>query len=99
MLVAATASCHMLWFLDLARQAGFCIDDYQDAAVGESGRNSEGRIAITRILLSPRVTFKGDLPSEAQHQDLHHRAHDACFIANSLTAEIICQPSMKAATA
>ena len=92
MLVAAAASCHMLWFLDLARQAGLDVASYEDEASGTLGRASDGRMGITRIVLRPRIDFSGDLPDSATLGRLHHEAHDRCFIANSLKTEIEIEP-------
>jgi organic hydroperoxide reductase OsmC/OhrA len=87
MLVASAASCHMLWFLDLARQGGFDVASYSDEAVGTMGK-IEGRVAITRIVLRPKVEFTGTGPDAAALAALHHAAHERCFIANSLKTEI-----------
>ncbi len=86
--VAALSSCHMLWFLDLARQAGHVVTRYEDEAEGEMERIGKGRLAITRVTLRPRIMFEGTPPDAAALDDLHHRAHDNCFIANSVTTEI-----------
>ncbi|HEY0116378.1 MAG TPA: OsmC family protein [Allosphingosinicella sp.] len=91
-LIASASSCHMLWFLDLARQDGFELVSYRDAADGEMGRIGEGRLALTRITLRPEIEVAGRPPSEAELQDLHHRAHLRCFIANSLKTEIVIEP-------
>ena len=91
-LVASASSCHMLWFLDLARRAGFDVASYRDAAEGEMGKGADGRVMITRITLRPEVAFAGRQPSEAELTDLHHRAHDSCFIANSLKTDIFVEP-------
>ena len=88
-LVAATASCHMLWFLDLARHAGFDVASYRDGASDELGRIAPQSFAITRIVLRPTITFDGRQPSAEQLANLHHEAHRRCFIANSLKAEIV----------
>ena len=88
-LVAATSSCHMLFFLSLAAQRGYVIDDYRDAAVGELGKNGAGRLAMTRIVLRPRIAFAGTPPSPEALAALHHDAHERCYIANSLTAEVV----------
>ena len=93
MLVASAASCHMLWFLDLARQAGLDVASYRDAASGTLGRGGDGRIAITRIVLRPEIHFAGEAPDAATLQRLHHEAHARCFIANSLKAEIVVEPA------
>lgn len=92
-LVAAASSCHLLWFLSLAADAGWCVDRYDDEATGHMGRDERGRLAITRIVLRPRVSFGGtSQPDEAGIAQLHHAAHEACFIANSLRSEIVCEP-------
>lgn len=88
-LVAAVASCHMLWFLSLAQNAGFDIASYRDAAEGEMGRIAPGRMAIVRITLRPDVAFAGAAPDAATLDQLHHEAHERCFIANSLRTEIV----------
>jgi len=88
-LVAATSSCHMLFFLSLAAQRGYVIDDYRDEAVGELGKNAAGRPAMTRIVLRPRIAFAGTPPSPEVLAALHHDAHERCYIANSLTADVV----------
>lgn len=90
-LVAATSSCHMLFFLSLAAQRGYVIDDYRDDAVGELGKNAQGRLAMTRIVLRPRIAFAGTPPSSEALAALHHDAHERCYIANSLTADVVVQ--------
>jgi organic hydroperoxide reductase OsmC/OhrA len=86
--IAALSSCHMLFFLDFARRAGFVIDSYVDEAEGVMEKRGDGRIAMTQVTLHPRVTWAGDPPDESQLADLHHHAHDACFIASSVTTAI-----------
>lgn len=88
-LVAATSSCHMLFFLSLAAQRGYVIDDYRDDAVGELGKNAAGHLAMTRIVLRPRIVFAGEAPSPEALAALHHAAHERCYIANSLTADVV----------
>jgi organic hydroperoxide reductase OsmC/OhrA len=93
LLVASASSCHMLWFLDLARQAGLDVASYRDEAVGALGLGSDGRLAITRIVLKPHVEFAGAAPDAAELDRLHHDAHARCFIASSLKAEIVVDPA------
>ena len=88
-LVAATSSCHMLFFLSLAAQRGHVIDDYVDEAVGELDRNADGKLAMTRIVLRPRIAFAGTAPSPVALASLHHEAHERCYIASSLKAEVV----------
>lgn len=89
-LVAATSSCHMLWFLSIAAERGFVVDSYADDAFGVMEKNASGKLAFTRVTLRPRIEFAGDkLPSTAELASLHHTAHEECFIANSLKCEVV----------
>ena len=91
--VASLASCHMLWFLSLAAEQGWSVDAYEDAASGVLGRNAQGKLAMTVVTLHPRVVFGGDPPPAREAVDaLHHRAHEACFIANSVLTDVRCEP-------
>jgi organic hydroperoxide reductase OsmC/OhrA len=91
--VASLASCHMLWFLDLAMRQGFRVDSYRDAATGTMGRDEQGRTVMREVLLRPRVDFSGEaLPTRAQVEQLHHAAHEACFLANSVRCAVRCEP-------
>jgi organic hydroperoxide reductase OsmC/OhrA len=91
--VAALASCHLLTFLYLAAKAGFTVDDYRDEAVGTMARNAQGRLAMTVVTLRPAVRFSGERrPSRAELDALHHRAHEDCFIANSVKTDVRCEP-------
>jgi organic hydroperoxide reductase OsmC/OhrA len=87
--VASLSSCHMLFFVDFARRAGLVVDEYVDASEGVLEKRPDGRLAITRVTLRPSITWNGEPPDDAIIADLHHRAHDACFVANSVTAEVI----------
>lgn len=91
--VASLSSCHMLWFLAIAAKRRFCVDRYFDAAVGTMGRNAEGREAMLTVTLRPDVRFSGaTLPTPAEIAQMHHEAHDECFIANSVKTEVRCEP-------
>jgi organic hydroperoxide reductase OsmC/OhrA len=79
----------MLWFLHLARDAGLVVTRYRDEAVGTMGKDGSGRTAFTRITLRPRIDFAGDAPDVEALAQLHHAAHEACFIANTLRCEIV----------
>jgi organic hydroperoxide reductase OsmC/OhrA len=91
--VASISSCHMLWFLSIAAGAGYRVDRYEDNASGVMGKNSAGKTAVTRVTLHPSVTFSGaNVPTPREIDELHHKAHDECFIANSVTTDIRCEP-------
>ena len=87
-LVAAVSSCHMLFFLDLAARAGLVVDRYTDEATGLMGKDDRGRTAIVLVTLRPLVLFAGAVPDTATLDGLHHRAHEACYIASSIRAEV-----------
>ncbi|HVN35456.1 MAG TPA: OsmC family protein [Casimicrobiaceae bacterium] len=91
--VASLSSCHMLWFLSIAAQRKFCVDSYVDEALGVMARNAAGKMAMTRVTLRPRVAFVGERqPSADEIAQMHHVAHDECFIANSVTTDVRCEP-------
>jgi len=90
--VASLASCHMLWFLHLANRENFVVERYVDEASGVLAKDAEGRQAMTRVTLRPLVTFSGAAPSVEDHGKLHEKAHQRCFIANSVRSEIILEP-------
>lgn len=91
--VASLSSCHMLWFLSLAGKHGWCVDSYHDAAVGVLAKNAAGKLAMTVVTLRPAVVFSGEQqPTAGEIETLHHAAHEACFIANSVTTEVRCEP-------
>ena len=91
--IASLSSCHMLWFLSLAVEAGFCVDRYADVASGVLARNAERRLAMTVVTLRPAVRFSGDRPpTPSDIAQLHHAAHEACFIANSVKTEVRVEP-------
>jgi len=95
--VASLASCHMLWFLDIASRHGWRVDRYHDAASGIMARNAEGRLAMTQVTLRPRVSFAAThRPDRAQVAAMHHEAHDECFIAQSVRSEVVCEPQFDA---
>lgn len=90
--VAALASCHMLFFLAIAANRKFCVERYRDAAVGTMAKNAQGRMAMTQVTLRPTVEFSGDrVPTPAELEAMHHRAHEQCYIANSVTTEVRCE--------
>ena len=92
-LVAALSSCHMLFFLAYAGKAGFVVDRYLDQAVGLLGKDDRGKVSMTLITLRPAVTFAGPTPEAAALNALHQRAHEACYIANSLRGEVRIEPA------
>jgi organic hydroperoxide reductase OsmC/OhrA len=89
--VASLSSCHMLFFLDFARRSGLTVDRYIDAAEGHLEKRADGKVAMTRVTLHPQIAWAGEAPDPATIAALHHRAHEACFIANSVNTEVTVQ--------
>jgi organic hydroperoxide reductase OsmC/OhrA len=90
--VASLSACHMLWFLDLAARAGFVAATYRDEAEGTLAPGPDGRQVMTRVVLRPRIDWTGQAPAAADLADLHHKAHEECFIANSVKSEVVIEP-------
>jgi organic hydroperoxide reductase OsmC/OhrA len=88
--VASIASCHMLTFLWLASRQGFPIDSYEDNAAGLMTKNERGVPWISKVTLRPRINWSGEkLPMPEQVEQLHHSAHEQCYIANSIKTEVV----------
>jgi organic hydroperoxide reductase OsmC/OhrA len=87
--VASLSSCHMLTYLHVARLAGFQIDRYDDEAVGDMAKNEKGIPWIARVTLNPKITYGGDKrPTAAEEAELHHKAHEQCFISQSVKTDV-----------
>jgi len=94
-LVAAVSSCHMLFFLSIAAKRGYTVDSYVDQAVGLLEKNADGRMAMTSITLRPDIAFDGggaSWPDDDALAAMHHQAHELCYIANSIKAEVVVEP-------
>lgn len=96
LLVLAASSCQMLSFLHVAASAGLDVLRCTDAAEGIMPAR-EKPMRITRITLRPSVVVAQGSDVSA-FEDFMHKAHEGCFIANSLTSEIVLEPSVEFAT-
>jgi organic hydroperoxide reductase OsmC/OhrA len=83
MFLSSLSSCHMLWYLHFCSEAGIIVTDYTDRATGimEETENGSGR--FTEITLHPTVTVSEESMIE-KATELHHKANEFCFIANSV---------------
>lgn len=82
LLVAALSQCHLLAFLHEAAVGGVVVVDYTDAATGTMVSAGNGG-RMTEVVLHPVVTVAA--PEMAERcAELHERAHENCFIANSV---------------
>jgi organic hydroperoxide reductase OsmC/OhrA len=78
----------MLTFLAIASRKRLVVDRYQDDAIGTLEKNEAGKLAMTRVVLRPRVVFADPAPTPEVVADLHERAHRECFIANSVLTRV-----------
>jgi organic hydroperoxide reductase OsmC/OhrA len=88
LLVGALSSCQMLWFLALCRKKGSEVASYEDDAEGVL----EGK-RFSSATLRPRVRWAGEPPEPEAIEALHQRAHELCFIANSVGFPVSVEPS------
>lgn len=86
LLVAAASACHMLWFLDFARRERLRVRSYEDEAEGVMDGHR-----FVRVALHPAIEFEVEPEPELLSQ-LHERAHEGCFIANSLNCPVEVEP-------
>lgn len=91
--VAAVSSCHMLTFLYLAYRQGYQVDSYEDDAVGVMTPNERGVPWVSSVTLHPRIAYSGEkLPGPKDEEQLHHLAHEQCYIANSIRTQVTVAP-------
>jgi organic hydroperoxide reductase OsmC/OhrA len=87
--VASVVSCHMLTYLHVARLAGFQVESYEDEGVGDMAKNERGVPWVAVITLNPKIVYAGDKrPTHEQEAELHHKAHDGCFISQSVKTDV-----------
>src|ERR1700719_3547835 len=98
LLVASLSQCHMLWYLVLCAKEGIVVTHYVDHATGTLVETPDGSGHFEEVTLHPRVTIES-----AQHisraTDLHTRAHDMCFVANSVNFDVRTDPAIVASGA
>ena len=90
--IASLSSCHMLTFLYLAAKRGLVINRYEDVAEGRMAKNENGRFWVSEVTLRPRIAWEGSAPDKETTSELHHLAHEECFIANSVRTDVRCEP-------
>ena len=93
LLVASLSQCHMLWFLSLCAKEGVVVTAYTDHPSGTMMESSGGGGQFSEVVLRPRIQV-ADFEQAELIPNLHHRAHDLCFIANSVNFEVRCEPEV-----
>lgn len=91
LLVASLSSCHMLWYLHLCADVGIVVTNYRDRATGKMCETKNGGGRFAEVILKPEITITVESNLERARQ-LHHQAHERCFIANSVNFSVLCQP-------
>ena len=88
--VAACSSCHMLTFLAIAARKRLRVERYEDDAVGFLEKTEDGKFAVTRVELRPEIAWGGEkIPDADTVAKIHEKAHENCFIANTVKSEIV----------
>lgn len=88
--IGSISSCFMLTFLYWAAMKGLSIDAYQAEAVGTLAKNAEGKMAVTEVVLKPKVTFQDGQQADAETLNaLFQKAHENCFISSSVKTKIV----------
>jgi organic hydroperoxide reductase OsmC/OhrA len=92
-LAAALSSCHMMTFLFVCSKKKYILETYEDLSIAILAKNENNKMAVTQLYLRPKITFKGEnQPSKEMIDFLHEKAHEECFIANSVLTKIIIEP-------
>ncbi|MDO4640750.1 MAG: OsmC family protein [Neisseria sp.] len=94
MLLAALSSCHKLWYLHFCANAGVIVSaytDYAEAEMSEGSRTEPGR--FLSVVLRPRITISADSDADIARA-LCQKAHQACFISNSVNFPVTCEPEI-----
>ncbi len=86
--VASLSSCHMLTFLAVASRKRWVVDAYEDRAIGTLEKDAAGKLAVTRVVLHPVISFHGERPSSREVKAAHDLSHRECFIARSVRTEV-----------
>jgi organic hydroperoxide reductase OsmC/OhrA len=92
--LASIASCHMLWYLHLCADHGIIVQTYLDKASGLMETGTDGSGQFSKIVLMPSITVQNEGMIDMAVK-LHHKAHEMCFLANSVNFEITVQPLVK----
>ena len=93
LMVASLSACHKLWYLGLCAQANVIVLSYEDAAEGTMLEENGGAGQFTSVVLRPRIVI--DATSDAKTAlELHHKAHEMCFIARSVNFPVTNEPQI-----
>lgn len=95
LLVSSLSACHMLVYLHLCADAGITVTGYVDDAAGTMVEDATIGGRFTEVILRPSVTVRAETDT-GEAMRLHERAHQLCFIANSVNFPVCCEARVKA---
>jgi organic hydroperoxide reductase OsmC/OhrA len=91
--VASLSSCHMLTFLAICARKRLTLDSYEDDASGTLEKGANGKFWMAHVILRPQVRFQAGTHVDAATLDeIHHKSHEDCFIANSVKTAVAVEP-------
>jgi organic hydroperoxide reductase OsmC/OhrA len=90
-LLASLSSCHMLWYLHICADAGIIVTAYTDNATGKMVETQGGGGHFTEVTLHPVVTVTHTSMIDKANE-LHEKANEKCFIANSVNFPVKHEP-------
>jgi len=93
MLLSSLSSCHMLWYLHFCSEAEIIVTDYIDNATGTMEETTNGSGHFTEVVLNPIVTITDETQIE-KAKELHTKANEFCFIANSVSFPVKHSPKI-----
>lgn len=91
LLVTALSSCHMLSYLYVCAMEGIVITAYTDHATGIMIEKENGGGSFKEVNLNP-ICEVAEESMIARAIELHHKAHEICYIANSVNFDVKCHP-------
>ena len=94
LLVSALSSCHMLSYLYVCALEGIVVTEYTDTATGIMIENTTGGGSFKEVVLHPVCKVKDESIIE-RAIELHHKAHEVCYIAHSVNFEVKCMPTVQ----
>jgi organic hydroperoxide reductase OsmC/OhrA len=98
LLVAALSQCHLLWYLHLCAVSGVVVVAYEDRAEGVMAEAGGEGGRFTEVTLRPVVTV-AEAPMAGRAGELHGRAHELCYVANSVRFPVRHEPQTRVAQA
>lgn len=93
LLIASISGCHMLWYLHLCADAGVIVVDYRDEASGRLEVYADDNGKMVEVTIKPRVTISASSDAKTA-ESLHQKAHEFCFIANSMNFPVKFEPEI-----